>query len=53
MRNVVVAGIGGLVVGHILWLIGITAAMDSASVSTWVLVVAVGAPFSQISKINT
>ncbi len=39
MRPVVIAGIGGLVLGHILWLIGITLAMRSASVSTWVLVV--------------
>ncbi len=40
MRNVVVAGIGGLVIGHILWLVGITAAMDTSAVSRWVLVVA-------------
>ncbi len=39
MRPVAIAGIGGLVLGHILWLIGITMAMRSASVSTWVLVV--------------
>ena len=35
-----VAGIGGLVVGHILWLAGITAATSTATVSSWVLVVA-------------
>jgi len=39
VRPVAIAGIGGLVLGHILWLIGITMAMRSASVSTWVLVV--------------
>jgi predicted phage tail protein len=35
-----VAGIGGLVVGHALWLAGITAATSTATVSSWVLVVA-------------
>ena len=35
-----VAGIGGLVVGHILWLAAITAATATATVSSWVLVVA-------------
>lgn len=39
MRPVVIAGVGGLVLGHILWLIGITMATRSASSSTWVLVV--------------
>lgn len=37
----VVAGIGGLLLGHILWLILISLATSSASVSTWVLVIAV------------
>lgn len=36
-RSIVVAGIGGLVLGHVLWLIGITVATRSASVSSWVL----------------
>ena len=40
LRDSVVAGIGGLVVGHILWLIAISLAMDMDEVSTWVLVVA-------------
>lgn len=40
MRNEIVAGIGGLVVGHILWLIGITLATSAADVSFWVLMVA-------------
>jgi predicted phage tail protein len=35
-----VAGIGGLVVGHILWLAGITGATATDTVSRWVLVVA-------------
>jgi hypothetical protein len=35
-----VAGIGGLAVGHILWLAGISLAIASSSVATWVLVVA-------------
>ena len=39
-RAIWVAGIGGLVVGHILWLAGISLATASSSVSTWVLVVA-------------
>ena len=40
MRAIWVAGIGGLVVGHILWLAGISVAIATQSVSTWVLVVA-------------
>lgn len=35
-----VAAIGGLVLGHILWLAGITAATSTATISAWVLVVA-------------
>lgn len=41
MRSVVVAGIGGLVIGHILWLVGIKFATETQSVNSWVLVVAV------------
>lgn len=41
-RSVVVAGIGGLVLGHILWLLGISAATAARSVSTAVLLVSVG-----------
>ncbi|WP_197724172.1 hypothetical protein [Mycolicibacterium aurum] len=40
MRAIWVAGVGGLVVGHILWLAGISAAIASTDVPTWVLVVA-------------
>lgn len=39
MRPIVVAGIGGLVLGHILWLILISLASGSPSVSIWVLVI--------------
>jgi hypothetical protein len=35
-----VAGIGGLVLGHILWLAGISLATATDTVSSWVLVVA-------------
>ncbi|MFN8088043.1 MAG: hypothetical protein U0R81_03550 [Mycobacterium sp.] len=38
MRPTLVAGIGGLIIGHILWLIGITAAMSAPTVSFWVLI---------------
>ena len=41
MRAIWVAGIGGLVIGHILWLAGISIAIAMGSASTWVLVVAV------------
>ena len=40
MRSVVVAGIGGLILGHILWLIAISLAKGSAATSALVLVVA-------------
>ncbi|BBZ62762.1 hypothetical protein [Mycolicibacterium monacense] len=40
MRNEIVAGVGGFVIGHILWLIAITLATNTSDVSTWVLVVA-------------
>jgi cytochrome bd-type quinol oxidase subunit 2 len=40
LRAIWVAGIGGLVVGHILWLAGISIAIATRSVNTWVLVVA-------------
>jgi hypothetical protein len=40
LRAIWVAGIGGLVVGHILWLAGISLATATSTVSSWVLVVA-------------
>ncbi len=39
VRSVVVAGVGGLLIGHIIWLILISLATASSSVSTWVLVI--------------
>jgi hypothetical protein len=41
LRNEIVAGVGGFVLGHILWLIAISLATNTSDVSTWVLVVAV------------
>jgi hypothetical protein len=40
LRAIWVAGIGGLVVGHILWLAGISIAVATRTVSSWVLAVA-------------
>lgn len=40
MRSALVAGIGGLVIGHILWLIAISGALATSAVSRWVLVIA-------------
>ncbi len=40
-RAIWVAGIGGLIVGHMLWLAGISAAIATRTVNHWVLVVAV------------
>jgi cytochrome bd-type quinol oxidase subunit 2 len=39
-RAIWVAGIGGLIVGHMAWLAGISAAIATRTVSSWVLVVA-------------
>ncbi|GFG52700.1 hypothetical protein CQY20_01605 [Mycolicibacterium agri] len=39
-RAIWVAGIGGLIIGHMLWLAGISAAIATRTVSSWVLVVA-------------
>ena len=35
----IVAGIGGLIIGHVLWLLGISLAIATSDVSTWVLVI--------------
>jgi hypothetical protein len=40
LRAIWVAGIGGLVVGHILWLAGISVAIATRNINSWVLVVA-------------
>ena len=39
MRAQVVAAVGGLVIGHILWLLAITMAINTSDVSFWVLIV--------------
>lgn len=41
MRANVVAGLAGLVIGHVLWLVGIKLATLSGAVAFWVLIVAV------------
>lgn len=41
MRSLVVAGIGGLVLGHIGWLLGISLASNAPARSTAVLIVSV------------
>lgn len=38
--STIVAGIGGLVIGHILWLVGISIATSAYRVNFWVLVLA-------------
>ena len=37
-RAVLVAAIGGLVIGHMLWLLAITMAINTSDVSFWVLI---------------
>ena len=39
MRATIVAGIGGLVIGHVLWLVAISLAIGATDVSSWVLVI--------------
>ena len=41
LRSVIVAGLGGLILGHILWLVAISLAIGSPSSSTVVLVIAI------------
>ncbi len=45
MRANVVAGLGGLVIGHVLWVIGLKLATNAQDVNFWVLVV-VGITFA-------
>jgi hypothetical protein len=40
LRATIVAGIGGLVIGHILWLIAISLAIATTTVNRWALVIA-------------
>ena len=42
MRATIVAGLGGLIVGHMLWLLAISLATQTTTVNTWVLAVAIG-----------
>lgn len=37
-RTVIVAAVGGLVLGHMLWLLAISLAINTSDVSLWVLV---------------
>lgn len=39
MRATIVAGLGGLILGHILWLAAISFATTTTTVNAWVLVV--------------
>lgn len=41
LRPTLIAGIGGLVLGHILWLVGISLATSGRDVSFWVLILSV------------
>jgi hypothetical protein len=43
VRATVVAGIGGLIIGHILWLAAISLAIKTTTVNAWVLVIAAAA----------
>ncbi len=40
MRATIVAGLGGLIVGHMLWLVAISIATKTTTVNAWVLVLA-------------
>jgi hypothetical protein len=42
VRATIVAGLGGLIVGHMLWLLAISLATKTLTVNAWVLVVAAG-----------
>ena len=42
MRATIVAGLGGLIIGHMLWLTAISFATKTTTVNGWVLAVAVG-----------
>jgi hypothetical protein len=39
LRSIAVAGVGGLVIGHIVWLVAISFAIATTTVNRWVLVV--------------
>ena len=48
MRATVVAGIGGLIIGHVLWLAAISFAIKTTTVNAWVLVISAAALFVAI-----
>jgi hypothetical protein len=39
LRSTVVAGIGGLLIGHVLWLIAISLAVATTTPNRWVLII--------------
>jgi uncharacterized protein YacL len=41
LRAAVVAGIGGLIIGHIVWLVAISLAFKTTTVNDWVLVISI------------
>ncbi|TPG31532.1 hypothetical protein [Mycolicibacterium hodleri] len=43
MRATIVAGLGGVIIGHMLWLTAISLATKTTTVNAWVLVVAAAA----------
>jgi hypothetical protein len=42
VRATIVAGLGGLIIGHMLWLTAISFATKTTAVNAWVLVIAAG-----------
>lgn len=40
MRATIVAGLGGLIIGHMLWLLAISVATKTTTVNAWVLLIA-------------
>jgi hypothetical protein len=40
LRAIVVAGLGGLILGHVVWLVAVSLALLTTTVSGWVLVIA-------------
>lgn len=40
MRTTIVAGLGGLIIGHVVWLIAVSFALLTTTVGIWVLVIA-------------
>jgi hypothetical protein len=40
LRTTVVAGLGGLIIGHVVWLVAISLALLTTTVSAWVLIIA-------------